>query len=253
MYLPYPTQFCEVIQMSEETLFGPFLDAIMAQGLADKFLPGASAQEIRRVEQELGIPLPKSYVKFLSRWNGHGGFSSCHLFGGVWLYGTGSLLKENQSLFQLIFSQYGKPIKNFVAFCHNIVGNWFCFDTSLKLENGEYMIVAVEHEGCEYSDYNTSFANWINAWAMRGWEWEFWPYPKERQLVSKEQLRIAVRLDPELVEPRIDLGLSFYDVGESQAAIEEITVALSLKPPRDKRREWRVKRAKELLGELTGE
>jgi len=71
--------------------------------------------------------------------------------------------------------------------------------------------------------------------------------------VSKEQLRIAVRLDPELVEPRIDLGLSFYDVAESQAALEELTAALSLKPPRDKRREWRVKRAKELLGELTGE
>jgi len=163
--------------MSEKTLFGPFLDSIMAQGLVDKFLPGASAQEIRGVEQELGIPLPKSYVKFLSRWNGHVSSLQDTEFGGVWLLGTGNLLKVNQRLLPL-FSQYEKPIKNFVAFCENVFGNWFCFDTSLKLDNGEYMIVAVEHEGCEYSDYNTSFANWINAWAMRGWEWEFWPYPE---------------------------------------------------------------------------
>ena len=81
-----------------------------------------------------------------------------------------------------------------------------------------------------------------------------WSQPRKKEKdrwVSVEQLKAAVRLDPELAKPRIDLGISFYDVGETQAAMEELKVALSLKPPRDQL--WLRKRAEELLKELTRE
>lgn len=131
-----------------------------------------SDAEIRKIEAELGVPLPESYKAFLRAVRG------LWLFGGAVQFGAGHpFLHDFPALGELTPAQrrvveakggiWPPPSQGMLCFAEYFLeadGDQVLFDVAQGLVDGEYPVVYYSHESRPpgVRTISASFADWLN-------------------------------------------------------------------------------------------
>jgi len=120
----------------------------------EEVLTGATADDIARIEEELGIPLPVSYREFLGATRGF------WLFGGVVQFGSQhpffhdfpafeTLNPQQQRMVRLKGGEWPPPSQGMLCFAEYFLeadGDQVLFDVTRGLQGGEYPVFYYRHE-----------------------------------------------------------------------------------------------------------
>ena len=154
--------------------FPQFVSKLEANADADpeEMLPGASAEEITSLEQQLGIPLPDSYKDFLQATKGF-----C-LFGGAVQIGSqhpffhdfpayDSLNPQEKRMVKMKGGGWPPPSQGMLCFAEYFLeadGDQVLFDVKGGLQDGEYPVFYYSHETAPptVKTVASSFREWLN-------------------------------------------------------------------------------------------
>lgn len=125
------------------------------------FFSGATAQDVAKIEQELGIPLPASYKNFLRRSNG------AILYQSDEILGVGSDEQEKKMDDILKLKNELDLDKNLIPFAERLNEAYFCFDNTRELPNEELTIVEVKYSGEKKESDKNSFVDWLEDLATK--------------------------------------------------------------------------------------
>lgn len=139
--------------------------------------PPVDNKLVERFENEFQLELPADYKYLLSQTNGFE-FTCDEIYGITWNeYGEDLVNVYKREHFDVAFPQF----KYLIPFCPDGGGNFYCFDTKVKTNNGNSNNIVFWHSNYEYTEDNQPeithkcLADFINE-CILGWTMELYNY-----------------------------------------------------------------------------